>query len=191
VDIEGMMKVKWYAKINDLIGGWCVMTMDATPAEADEITGGTVMCEVGCFMDERIAVHVADMHNRWLFGQQFLSEGRVQKLEQLRELSSELIAEFGEPTEEELAEARKIWPPSPEFTAAEGSAEEVGHHRRLAASYISYLGSFRVGELSFETMIDGKHYKKVTHLPTGKTGYGNSDVDAMMNLAETWDEQRS
>lgn len=53
----------WFAKPNDEIGGWCVMPTDKTPLE-----GGGL--EVANFTTEEAARHIADLHNKWLFGQQ-------------------------------------------------------------------------------------------------------------------------
>lgn len=64
--------------------------------------------------------------------------------------------------------------------------EEIGHHRRQAL----ILGSLNHADLKFEPcwgVADAR--VKVTHAPTGRTGYGGSEVAAMMNLAETWDAQ--
>jgi len=150
-----MLNAPWHAKSNDLIGGWCIMTIDATPAEADEITQGEVMHEVGCFMDEKTASHIADLHNRWLVDSR-VDAGRVSN----------------------------IWPPSPEFA----EAERIDYQKRPGLlALLASLG--RSGDLRFQTTPNSAHYKKVTHIPTGKTGYGGSEVDALMNLVETWDDQ--
>jgi hypothetical protein len=50
---------EWYAKPNDLIGGWCVMPVDATPAECN-------IPEVADFTTEKLARHIAKIHNEWL-----------------------------------------------------------------------------------------------------------------------------
>lgn len=49
----------WYAQPNDLIGGWCVMPVDATP-------GVSNMPEVADFTTEQAARHIAFLHNQWL-----------------------------------------------------------------------------------------------------------------------------
>ena len=51
--------VTWYAQPNDVIGGWCVMTVNKPPGEAK-------VQEVADFVTEEAARHVADIHNRWL-----------------------------------------------------------------------------------------------------------------------------
>ena len=49
---------RWYAKPNDLTGGWSIMTADVTPADA-----GEDVVEVGSFLDEALARHIVEMHN--------------------------------------------------------------------------------------------------------------------------------
>ena len=56
---ESYLRVRWFAKPNDLIGGWCVMPVDATPGEAN-------LPEVADFTTELMANHVAYLHNQWL-----------------------------------------------------------------------------------------------------------------------------
>lgn len=58
---------EWFAKPNDLIGGWCVMAIDETPAKADEP-------EVADFIDEETARYIADMHNDHLKRHQEVGE---------------------------------------------------------------------------------------------------------------------
>jgi hypothetical protein len=52
----------WYARPNDLIGGWCVMPSGEPPS-----SGGP---EVADFCTEGIARHVAELHNASLAGDQ-------------------------------------------------------------------------------------------------------------------------
>lgn len=54
-----IMRKRWYAKPNDLIGGWCVMYVDETPA----VSG---LPEVAGFTTERMATHIAYLHNNWV-----------------------------------------------------------------------------------------------------------------------------
>jgi hypothetical protein len=49
---------RWYARPNDLIGGYCVMPVDEPPSSG--------IPEVADFMDEHTAQHVAKLHNDWL-----------------------------------------------------------------------------------------------------------------------------
>lgn len=49
----------WYAKPNDLIGGWCVMDIDQTPAQAQRPG-------VADFTSQALAEHIADLHNQHL-----------------------------------------------------------------------------------------------------------------------------
>lgn len=53
------LETAWYAKPNDLIGGWCVMDTDQTPAEAQRP-------EIADFTTREHAEHIADLHNRHL-----------------------------------------------------------------------------------------------------------------------------
>lgn len=48
----------WYAKPNDVIGGWCVMDVDALPSSGAR--------EVACFATLEEAEHIAALHNNWL-----------------------------------------------------------------------------------------------------------------------------
>jgi hypothetical protein len=54
------MRDKWYAKPDDLIGGWCVMDTDMTPGEANRP-------EIACFISEKLARHIAYLHNQWVY----------------------------------------------------------------------------------------------------------------------------
>jgi hypothetical protein len=56
--LEGSMQSRWYARPNDLIGGWCVMPVDEPPS------GG--MPEVADFIRQEAAGHIAALHNQWL-----------------------------------------------------------------------------------------------------------------------------
>jgi hypothetical protein len=62
---ETAMAARWYAKPDDLIGGWCVMDIDETP----RLSGRPW---VATFCSEQVARHIADLHNRWRFGRQML-----------------------------------------------------------------------------------------------------------------------
>lgn len=60
-EIYDLNKVMWYAKPDDLVGGWCIMNVDKTPAfcnffEANEI-------QIGCFLSEDIAKRIVRLHN--------------------------------------------------------------------------------------------------------------------------------
>lgn len=79
VDIDRMMSSPWYAKPNDLIGGWCVMDVDLTPGQADqmEFAKGAkefILHEIGDFLTKEMAQHVADLHNAWLKSKEVSSE---------------------------------------------------------------------------------------------------------------------
>ncbi len=53
------LKATWHAKPNDLIGGWCVMDVDHTPALAGRP-------EIADFTIRAHAEHIADLHNERL-----------------------------------------------------------------------------------------------------------------------------
>jgi hypothetical protein len=61
------MVSRWYAKPNDLIGGWCVMPLDESPS------GG--MPEVADFIMQEAAEHIAFLHNQWLAREQAVDGG--------------------------------------------------------------------------------------------------------------------
>lgn len=52
------MQRLWYAKPNDVIGGWCVMPVDEPPSCG--------MFEVVDFISQEAAEHIAMLHNAWL-----------------------------------------------------------------------------------------------------------------------------
>ena len=57
------LSVRWYARPDDLIGGWCVMSVDRPPSRCDWWFG---LGEVASFAGEAEARHMADLHNAWL-----------------------------------------------------------------------------------------------------------------------------
>ena len=57
--IAAQLAATWYARANDLIGGWCVMPSDEPPSS-------DIPAIVADFATETIAQHVADLHNDWL-----------------------------------------------------------------------------------------------------------------------------
>lgn len=59
VDVQELLTCKWYAMPEDTIGGWCIMSTPDSPS-----TG--IGLEVGCFLDEEIARHLAELHNEKL-----------------------------------------------------------------------------------------------------------------------------
>jgi hypothetical protein len=52
------MEITWYARENDLIGGWCIMPIDLPPSSG--------VPDIGDFLTQEVAQHVADLHNDWL-----------------------------------------------------------------------------------------------------------------------------
>lgn len=57
------LDTRWFVKPDDLIGGWCVMTVDLTPGEASDQFGAPGVHQVGDFLTEEMARHVAELHN--------------------------------------------------------------------------------------------------------------------------------
>lgn len=57
--IAALLNRIWYAKPDDLIGGWCVMPVDESPS------GGCV--EVASFLSEELARHIVALHNTLLY----------------------------------------------------------------------------------------------------------------------------
>lgn len=53
-----MMNTQWFARENDLIGGWCVVPIDLPPSSG--------VWTIANFIDERSARHIAWLHNQWL-----------------------------------------------------------------------------------------------------------------------------
>jgi hypothetical protein len=54
------MCLRWYARPDDLIGGWCVMPVDEPPSAG--------MPAVADFIMQEAAEHIARLHNQWLDG---------------------------------------------------------------------------------------------------------------------------
>lgn len=52
------MMSRWYARENDLIGGYCIMPTDEPPS--------TGTYPIGDFLSQEVAMHVAALHNDWL-----------------------------------------------------------------------------------------------------------------------------
>lgn len=54
----GYLNYRWYARENDLSGGWCVMPADEPPSQG--------ILEVASFTTRELAEHIAELHNAWL-----------------------------------------------------------------------------------------------------------------------------
>ncbi len=61
-----VLSQRWFPHEDDLIGGWCVMTADTPPSLARHELG---QVEVGNFLGEDVARHVAELHNAALSGE--------------------------------------------------------------------------------------------------------------------------
>ena len=59
VEADPLLSVRWFAQPNDLIGGWCAMTVDAPPSEG-------IGLSVADFMTEAAARHIVALHNEAL-----------------------------------------------------------------------------------------------------------------------------
>lgn len=55
----------WYVQPDDMIGGWCIMTVNKPPGESDYRSGEW---QIASFMAEGVAQHVATLHNDWRAG---------------------------------------------------------------------------------------------------------------------------
>lgn len=55
-----LLAERWYAVVNDLIGGWCIATADKPLSQHRPDDGVTF---VGDFLSEEIARHVVELHN--------------------------------------------------------------------------------------------------------------------------------
>lgn len=53
---------KWYAVVDDLIGGYLISTIDKPASQLDMKTG----CHVASFTSKENADHIAELHNAWL-----------------------------------------------------------------------------------------------------------------------------
>jgi hypothetical protein len=58
-----VMDARWYAMLDDMIGGWCVMNADKSPSESNFVSGEW---QVVRFTSKGIAQHIANLHNDWL-----------------------------------------------------------------------------------------------------------------------------
>lgn len=54
----GYLDCFWYARENDIVGGWCVMPVDEAPSCG--------VAEVADFTTRELAGHIAGLHNAWL-----------------------------------------------------------------------------------------------------------------------------
>lgn len=50
---------EWFVKPNDLVGGWCIVDVDQTPAESGRVS-------VANFLNPETATHIVALHNHWL-----------------------------------------------------------------------------------------------------------------------------
>lgn len=59
------MSQLWYARPDDVVGGWAVMNADVPPSE---ISRADDIWQVGHWLSEEAAEHVAWLHNAYLQG---------------------------------------------------------------------------------------------------------------------------
>lgn len=62
VTTEEMQECRWYAVVDDTIGGYNISNIDKPTSQASPYNGEF---EIGCFMTKAMAQHVADIHNAW------------------------------------------------------------------------------------------------------------------------------
>lgn len=58
-------QARWYAVVNDLVGGWAVSTIDKPLSQLDPTASEG---ELADFCSEEIARHIAELHNAWVEG---------------------------------------------------------------------------------------------------------------------------
>lgn len=58
---DALLATAWYARPDDLIGGWCITAVDQPPSAGYP--------SLGDFLSRELAEHIAAMHNAWLTGQ--------------------------------------------------------------------------------------------------------------------------
>lgn len=58
---DDLMSATWYPIVNDLIGGWAVVNVEKLQVSDLDRKAGEV--EIASFISERIARHIADLHN--------------------------------------------------------------------------------------------------------------------------------
>ena len=63
IDWSEIRRHRWYAVLNDTIGGYAVSNVNK-PVSKLEYRRGEV--EVACFVTQDDAEHIADLHNRWI-----------------------------------------------------------------------------------------------------------------------------
>jgi hypothetical protein len=59
---EELHNCYWYAVVNDLIGGYNVANVNKPESQTNPQNGEF---EIGCFMSEGSAKHIAELHNAW------------------------------------------------------------------------------------------------------------------------------
>lgn len=57
-----VLNCRWYAVIDDTIGGWAISNVDQSVADLNPYEG---RFELGSFLTEVEARHIADVHNDW------------------------------------------------------------------------------------------------------------------------------
>lgn len=62
ITTEELTHCRWYAIANDTIGGWDVATANIPDSRRNYSNGEY---EVGTFLTQSVAQHIADIHNKW------------------------------------------------------------------------------------------------------------------------------
>lgn len=60
---ELLLRSEWYPVPDDTIGGWALANAPIPTSGHSRDVG---VAQLGSFLSERVARHVADVHNRWL-----------------------------------------------------------------------------------------------------------------------------
>lgn len=55
--VTDTVNIRWYAHVDDLIGGWCIMPVDEPPSQG--------WWQIADFIDEAAARHIVELHNEW------------------------------------------------------------------------------------------------------------------------------
>jgi len=62
ITMDEVLHTYWYPVVDNLIGGWSVANVDMATADLNPYEG---KFELGSFMTEYEARHIAELHNQW------------------------------------------------------------------------------------------------------------------------------
>lgn len=66
LNLDDILMAVWYPVVDDCIGGYAVSNVDKPVSGHDHDAGEGAIAD---FVDERVAKHIAELHNAWLDGQ--------------------------------------------------------------------------------------------------------------------------